>query len=81
MAGVLETRAMVRLKTGDYARALTDYDAALAALPTDALALYGRGLTRLRLGKVSEGQADLAAAAAIQPKVAAQAKAFGLSPS
>ena len=79
-AGVLETRGMVRLKAGDYARAVSDYDAVLQAQPKDALALYERGLAKLKLGKSAEGQTDLAAAASLQPRVADQAKALGLAP-
>jgi len=78
-AGALQTRAIVRFKSGDADHAIADYDAALAILPKDALSLYGRGLAKLKKGLKEEGQADLAAATALQPRIADQAQAYGLA--
>jgi tetratricopeptide (TPR) repeat protein len=45
----------------------------------DASALYGRGLARLRQGQAEQGERDIAAALAIDAKVAAQFTAMGLT--
>jgi len=42
--------------------------------------LYSRGVTKLRLGKTSEGQADIAAALARNPKLAAEYERYGVKP-
>jgi tetratricopeptide (TPR) repeat protein len=80
MAGLLETRGIVQLKTGAYDAAIHDFDAALAASPRQPLALYGRGEAKLKKGLGAEGDADLKAAAALQPNIALQARNFGLVP-
>ena len=49
----------------------------LALDPNDALALYGRGVARLRLGDAA-GAGDKQAAEAIDPEVAAQFSAYGI---
>jgi len=58
---VRETRGFIFLKLNEPAQALVNYDAALALDPNRALALYGRGLSRLRMGD-SGGKADQQAA-------------------
>jgi hypothetical protein len=45
-----------------------------------ASARFGRGLTQLRLGRQAEGQADLEAAQAAQPEIAADFAKYGLTP-
>jgi hypothetical protein len=47
--------------------------------PRDAWALYGRGLAKLKKGDKAGSDADLAAATAIQPTVAQQARNVGLA--
>jgi hypothetical protein len=48
--------------------------------PQFAWSLYGRGLARLHKGDSTAGQADIAAATALQPGIAAQAAKQGISP-
>jgi tetratricopeptide (TPR) repeat protein len=63
----------------DREQAIADYDAALAHNPRDPGSLYGRGLARLRLQNDPEGsRADLAAAKALDPGVAAEFARYGL---
>lgn len=76
----LDSRGLVRLRRGDFAHAVADYDAVLAKNPKIAWSLYGRGIARLRLGATADGTADLAAAHAIAPELAAFAKAHGIEP-
>jgi len=76
----LDSRGFVHLKRGDFPAALADFEAALvkdAKLPSS---LYGRGIARLRLGQTAEGQADLAAATALDAEIAAFYDKNGLKP-
>jgi tetratricopeptide (TPR) repeat protein/predicted aspartyl protease len=77
---MLDTRALVRLRQGDYDKAVDDYDAALKITPQNAGALYGRGIAKLKKNKTSEGEADIAAAVKISPLVADAYKRVGIFP-
>jgi tetratricopeptide (TPR) repeat protein len=81
-AGVLalETRGLIRLRRGELDRSIKDYDAALKLAPRNIFALYGRGLAKLRKGATADGDADLAAARAIQPHVSEDFARMGLTP-
>jgi tetratricopeptide (TPR) repeat protein len=58
-----------RQHPGLYPKALADYDAALKIDPKRASSLYGRGMTKLKLGDAT-GNADIDAAKAINPDIA-----------
>jgi tetratricopeptide (TPR) repeat protein len=73
-------RGLVRLRRGEYDKAIADEDAAIKLQPKSPWALYGRGLAKLKKGQTADGQADLAAAAALAPQLATRAKADGLAP-
>lgn len=60
--------AYLRLKRAD--EALADFDKVLAARPKHAPSLHGRGLARRQKGDLAGGDADIAAAKAIDPGVA-----------
>lgn len=79
-AEILDSRGLVRLRLGDYDKAIADYDGALALAPKTAWSLYGRGLAKLRRGLKTQGEADIAAAAALQPGMAGEAKTYGIGP-
>jgi tetratricopeptide (TPR) repeat protein len=79
-ADFLESRGFVYLRQGRYDKAVADYDAALALDRKLAWALYGRGLARQHLGQAAAGQADIAAATALAPKIAADAASHGIGP-
>lgn len=79
-ASILGDRALVRLRQGNVAKALEDYEASLAADPKIAWSLYGRGLCKLRLGRTTEGNADIAAATALRPGIVAEAGKHGIAP-
>jgi tetratricopeptide (TPR) repeat protein len=63
-------RAIAYSEKEDYDRAIRDFDVVLRFNPKNALALYGRGVVRLKKGDAQSGSADIAAAKAINSKVA-----------
>ena len=69
-AGDLENRGLVYLRRGEYDRAIDDYDAALKLRPNLPWALYGRGVARTYKGDAAAGAADIAAAKALNPRIA-----------
>ena len=77
---ILDSRAFVRLRLGDYDKAIEDYEAALKMNPQMSAALYGRGIAKVRKKKVAEGEADMANAEKITPKIAEQFTALGIVP-
>jgi len=78
--GYLDSRALAQMQAGAFALAEADYTAALtAAGGRFPHAQYGRGVARLKQGKMS-GQADIAAASAADPALAARFAGFGLAP-
>jgi tetratricopeptide (TPR) repeat protein len=79
-AHVLEHRGFVRLRLGDYEKAIADYDDSLKLAPEDSWALYGRGIAKIRRQKTAEGQADLAAATKLSPKVGDEFARRGINP-
>jgi tetratricopeptide (TPR) repeat protein len=77
--GTLDSRGFTFLKLGRFEQAIADYDAALTRNPRQPSSLYGRGQARLRTQKDPEGaRADLAAAKALDPDVAAEFARYGL---
>ncbi|MGQ0531728.1 MAG: tetratricopeptide repeat protein [Caulobacteraceae bacterium] len=76
----LDSRALVRLRMGDFEGAVADYDEALRIDPAYAHALYGRGIAKLRLGRTEESQADLSAALAIDPSLEQIFASYGVTP-
>ncbi|MBD8872552.1 aspartyl protease family protein [Rhodanobacter sp. DHB23] len=74
----LESEALVQLRLKDYADAITGFEQVLAQRPRLAWARYGLGLARIRSGQADAGNADLAAAKAINPQVDAQFEHYGL---
>ena len=74
----LSARGMVLMKQRKLAPAFDDFDAAAKLKSDDALALYGRGLSAVKLGK--DGAADMAKAASIDPSVAGFYADNGLIP-
>jgi tetratricopeptide (TPR) repeat protein/predicted aspartyl protease len=74
----IDSRALVELRQRQFDKAIKDYDLVLATA-ADPWSLYGRGLARLRSGNAA-GKADVEAALARGPAVAARAKAYDLMP-
>jgi tetratricopeptide (TPR) repeat protein len=65
-------RALAYVDKSEYDHALTDFNIVLRFDAKNALALYARGLTVLRKGDAEAGEADIAAAKAINPNIAEQ---------
>jgi tetratricopeptide (TPR) repeat protein len=76
----LDSRALVRLRLGQYDKSIADYDASLRLNPRSAWSLYGRGVDRMRKGMTAEGRSDIDAALAIQPSIAEAARKYGIAP-
>jgi tetratricopeptide (TPR) repeat protein len=79
-ATVLESRGLVRLRLGDYDKAIADYDESLKLAPKDADSLYGRGVAKIRKQKTADGEADLTRATALSSTVADEFKRHGITP-
>jgi hypothetical protein len=62
------------------AQALADYDASLKVVARRPTALFGRGVVRRQKGDVSGGDADIAAATAIDATVVGQLARRGAVP-
>jgi tetratricopeptide (TPR) repeat protein len=73
------SRGLVELRLGKTDAAIADFNQTLRLLPRAPWALYGRGLAEARKGQTAQSAADLAAAAAISPHIADEAKAAGLT--
>ena len=79
-AAILESRGLVRLRLGDYDKAIADYDESLKLAPKDAGSMYGRGVAKIRKQKTADGEADLARARALSGTVADEFKRHGIAP-
>ena len=77
---MLDSRAFVYFRLGQFDKAVADDNAALGIAPKAASTLYVRGLAKRRLGNAAGGDADLAAAKAIYPKVADAYARLGVTP-
>ena len=73
-------RAVLRLRTGDLDKGISDCDDALKMMPKNARALYVRGVLESRKAKKSQSEADVAAAKSLDPKVAEVFEHFGVVP-
>jgi predicted aspartyl protease/tetratricopeptide (TPR) repeat protein len=78
-AAYLDSRGLVYLRKGDFKSAIADYDAALRTQQIPE-SLYARGVARLHLGDTVRGQADIAAATALEKDIAARAAKNGVAP-
>jgi tetratricopeptide (TPR) repeat protein len=75
----LDSLGLVELRLGHYAEAIKAYQQVLARQPKAAWSRYGLGLAEIRSGQTDAGHADLAAARALDPRLAARAAKFGLT--
>jgi tetratricopeptide (TPR) repeat protein/predicted aspartyl protease len=74
----LDSRGWVYLRLGAYRKALSDFDRSIEVRPESAWTLYGRALTKTRLGQAAQGEADLAAARKVQHDIDQQVARVGL---
>jgi tetratricopeptide (TPR) repeat protein len=80
VAETLDSRAFVYFRLGQFDRAIADDTAALAIEPRFAGARYVRGLAKRHAGDVIGGDADVAAARAIDPTIAETYAKYGVGP-
>ena len=76
----LDSRGLVRVRMGDYAKAIADYDEVLAADDKIAWSFYGRGIAKLRLGQKEAGEADVKKAKELESELPEKAKKLGIAP-
>ena len=78
MCGRLDSRALTYLKMGQWDSAIDDYRSALRLDPKLASSLYGRGLAKLKTGDTTGGNADIAAAKAIEANIVGDFARYGV---
>ena len=76
--GLLDDRGFLYFRMGQFDKAIGQYNAALRVEPQSAQSLLARGLAELKNKQRPKGDADIAAAKAIQPDIADQLAAVGL---
>jgi tetratricopeptide (TPR) repeat protein len=74
------SRGLVRLRQGDYDRAIADFNDALKITPKNARALYARAVAESRKHNKKESETDLEAARQIAPQVAEKFERYGIVP-
>jgi tetratricopeptide (TPR) repeat protein/predicted aspartyl protease len=79
-AKVADSRGLVFLRLGDYAKSIADYDASIAIAPKSAWGWYGRGIDKLRQHQTAAGDADIAQAKSLSPTIAEKFAHHGIMP-
>jgi tetratricopeptide (TPR) repeat protein len=67
---VLDSRAFVYLRRGEYDKSIADYQAVLKLQPQQGSSMYGLGLAEVKKGLKVQGEQHLQAAVALSAKVA-----------
>jgi len=75
----LDSLGMVELRLGHYAESIKAYEQATSGHRRSAWSLYGLGTAKIRNGQTDAGNADIAAAQAIDPQIEALANRYGLT--
>jgi tetratricopeptide (TPR) repeat protein len=73
-------RGLVRLRQGDYDKAIADCNDALKLMPKNARALYARAVAESRKNNQRDSASDLEAARQIAPRIADQFERYGIVP-
>lgn len=79
-ANVVDSRALVKYRQGDFEGALSDIELALKKEPGLAASRYLRGLIRIEQGNEDAGRQDILHATRITPSIELQYRGFGLLP-
>jgi hypothetical protein len=79
LAAFFDRMALSYLKSDELDRAISGYDAELKYGDHHGSALYGRGIAKLKKGDKTGGDADIAAAKAIQVDIAEEYAGYGIS--
>jgi len=75
----LDSLGLVQLRLGHYPDSIKAYEQAVMQMPKSAWSRYGLGVAKIRSGQTDAGNADLAAARALDPEVEARANKYGLT--
>ena len=75
----LDSLGLVELRLGHYPESIKAYEQAVAQGPRSAWSRYGLGLAKIRGGQTDAGNADLAAARTLDPKIERRATKYGLT--
>jgi tetratricopeptide (TPR) repeat protein len=78
--GAYTSRGLAYLKLKQFDQAIADYDAALKLFTQIPDALYGRGIAKRTKGDTAGGDADIKAARAFSPTIAADMAKQGVKP-
>lgn len=73
-----KSRALLMFRYGAFDDAVADYSRVLAKTPKDADALFARGTSLIKLGKKAAGEADIAAARAIDHDIDKHSAIYGV---
>jgi len=76
----LDSRAMLWFRMGRFDDALRDLDVVVAQEPGKEPSRYMRGIVLHRLGRGSEGDAEIAVARRIDPRIDAVYARYGIKP-
>lgn len=68
-ASFLDSRGLIYLRLGDARSAIRNYDRALAITSNLPTAVYGRGVSKLRLGHLQDGVTDITLARSLDVKI------------
>jgi tetratricopeptide (TPR) repeat protein len=79
-ARVADSRGLVFLRLGEYAKSIADYDASIAIAPKRAWGWYGRGIDKLRQHQTAAGDADIAQAKSLSDTIAEKFAHYGITP-
>lgn len=74
---ILDSRGLLWIRRGEWARAIKDYDQALRINPQLAWSLLGRSIARRHLGQVEAAHVDYHAAIAMAPGLPDEARRYG----
>jgi len=69
LAVIYSNRAVLLSQQADYAKAIADFDQALALDPSNAQSLYDRGVAKRKSGDLAGGNVDMAQAQQMNPQV------------
>jgi tetratricopeptide (TPR) repeat protein len=79
-APMQDSRGFVEFRMNNYTAAISDFNSALGKDAKLSSSLYVRGLAKRRNGDTTGGDADIAAAKAIDPKMAETYAGYGVAP-
>lgn len=74
----LDSLGLIQLRLKNYAEAIKVYEQAIAERPRIAWSRYGLGLAKIRSGRTADGNADLAVAETLDPKIEERFALFNL---